>query len=119
MPGADLATEGHGIHVRRVEVEAVAVVGRHEHRGPGPGREVGLEHPAQPGEVGVQRAVGTGRRVVTPDQVDEPVGAHRAAGRERQRGQDAARLARRKRDRTLRPLHARAPQDPDPHEGPR
>ena len=48
MPGADLAAEGDGIHVRRVEVEPVAVVGGDEHRRPGPRREVGLEHAAQP-----------------------------------------------------------------------
>ena len=119
MPGADLTAEGDGIHVAGIHGETVAVVGRDQDGRPGPRGEVGFEHPAKAGEVGVQRAVRAGRRVVAPDQVDEAVGAHRAAGGERERGEDAARLAGGEGNRALRPLHARAPKDPDPHEGKR
>ena len=55
---------------------------------------LGLEHLSQPGDVGVQRAVGGPRRLPGPHQVGHLVGRHRLAGHQGESGQHRAGLAR-------------------------
>ena len=51
------------------------------------GAAVGLEHPAQVGDVGLQRAGDRRRRVVAPQRADDAVDADHAAGVGEQQGQ--------------------------------
>jgi hypothetical protein len=67
--------------VRDPDVEQVA--GRPGHDG-GPG----AEHGPQMGNVALQRVHRGSRRVVSPHDVDEPIGAHDVSRLQRQRGED-------------------------------
>ena len=78
---AYVGDEAVGVDVVGGDPEHVAVVGRLEHRRRGPRGALGLEDLAQPGDVGVQGAVGGPRRLARPDQVGQRVGGDRAGRR--------------------------------------
>ena len=117
---AYVGDEAVGVDVIGGDAEHVAVVGRLEHRGRGPRGALGLQDLAQPGDVGVQGAVGGPRRLTRPDQVGQRVGGDRPAGMQRQGRDDRAGFAGaevqpRGLAGVVRPRHPHAPQHVHPH----
>ena len=93
MPGAHLVGEVVRVDVLTAQRQPVAVVTGEQHLRLLAGAQARLEHAPHAGDVGVQAAVGTTRRVLAPDQAHQRVGWDVAAEPERQRGEHRARFA--------------------------
>ena len=118
VPGPDLVGERRRVDRVAGEREPVALVGRDQHRRLRPWLEARFEQPSQPGDIGVQRPVGTGRRLVTPHERDEPVRGHDRSEVEREGGEERAPLARRDLDGPVGPVERRRPEDAHLHRHP-
>ena len=94
VAGADRAVavldqlgEAQQVQVGRVGAQQVAGRAGEQHGRRLARPAVGLEHPAQVGDVGLQRAGDRRRRVVAPQRAHDPVDADDAAGVGQQQGQ--------------------------------
>ena len=68
---AQVLLEGDRVRLARHQVEHVAGPGRDQHPARAAQRPVGLDDPAQAGHVGIDAALGAGRRILAPDGIDE------------------------------------------------
>jgi hypothetical protein len=91
--GGDEILEPEGVDLAAVHGQAVAGRLGEEHGRLVAGQASGLEGAAEVGDVGPQRRVGL-RRFVAPEQQQEPLGRHDAAGFEQQHAQDGPLLGR-------------------------
>ncbi len=78
--------ERHGVRLARYQVQHVAGPGRDEDAALPPRGAARLDDAAQPGDIGVDPALGAGRRLMPPDRVDEFAAGDHAV---RAHGQDA------------------------------
>ncbi len=114
---AEQPAELVGVHGAFGHRERVSAGMGAQHLRRGAGVAGGLEHPAQAGDVGLQRRLDAGRRVLAPDLVDEVLDRDRPAVGGGEQPDEGPRLGTAEVDDRAVNLDLELSQDPDPHAG--